>query len=106
MVSKLSIINPNIEFEFFILYRVGVSLFILEKIKINMICAHAQCKQINQRYYRIEHAGHKSKSDWPVRPYSTSGTLFLLFVKGAVSDFVKSLSLIYLLAKWLVLQFS
>ena len=32
----------------------------------------------NQRYYRIEHANHKSKSGRPVRPYSTSGTLFLL----------------------------
>ena len=34
-----------------------------------------------QRYYRIEHACNKSKSGQPVRPYSTSGTLFLLFVK-------------------------
>ena len=34
-----------------------------------------------QRYYRIEHAGHKSKSGQPVRWYSTSGTLFLLFVQ-------------------------
>ena len=34
-----------------------------------------------QRYYRIEHAGHKSKSGQPIRLYSTSGTLFLLFVQ-------------------------
>ena len=50
-----------------------------EKIKIIMICVHPQCKQNKQRYYRIEHAGHKSKFSWPVRPYSTSGTLFVLF---------------------------
>ena len=35
----------------------------------------------NQRYYGIEHGGHQSKSGQPVRPYSTSGTLFLLFVQ-------------------------
>ena len=41
-----------------------------------MICAHAQMYTIQnkQRYYQgIEHAGHMSKSGWPVRPYSTSG---------------------------------
>ena len=42
-----------------------------EKIKIIMICVHPQCKQNKQSYYRIEHAGHKSKFSWPVRPYST-----------------------------------
>ena len=39
-----------------------------------------RCKQ-KQRYYRIEHTDHKSKSGQPERPYSTSGTLFLLFVQ-------------------------
>ena len=32
-----------------------------------MICANKN----NQRYYGIEHAGHKPKSGQPVRPYST-----------------------------------
>ena len=54
----------------------------MKKLKIIMNCVHAQCKQkLKQRYYRIEHAGRKSKSGQPVRPYSTSGTLFPLFVQ-------------------------
>ena len=47
-----------------------------EKNTIIMICVDAQCKQ-KQRYYRIEHTSHRSKSVQPVRPYSTFGTLFL-----------------------------
>ena len=35
----------------------------------------------NQRYYEIEHAGHRSKPGCRVRPYSTSGTLVHLFVQ-------------------------
>ena len=54
-----------------------------------MICAHEQMytKQNKQRFYQgIEHAGHMSKSGWSVRPYSTSGILFMLFIKKNVKD--------------------
>ena len=61
-----------------------------EKIKIIMICVHPQCKQNKQRYYRIEHACHKSKFSWPVRPYSTSGTLFVLFFSTKMSKQCKN----------------
>ena len=62
-----------------------------------MICAHAQCYKNKQRYYRIEHAGHKSKSGQPVRMYSTSGTLFLLFVQQTCQNIAKisSISLVH-----------
>ena len=46
-----------------------------------MICAHAHMLTKNKKkYYGIEHAGQKSKLGRHVRSYSTSGTLFLLFV--------------------------
>ena len=43
------------------------------------LCTHRRKQK--QRYYGIEHAGYKSESGWRVRPYSTSSTLFLLFVQ-------------------------
>ena len=36
----------------------------------------------------MEHAGHKSKSGQPVRPYSTSSKLFLLFVQQTCQNIV------------------
>ena len=56
-----------------------------EKIKINRICAHAQCKQKTTKdILWKDHAGHKSKSGRSVRPCSTNSTLFLLFVDKPV----------------------
>ena len=67
-----------------------------EKIKIIMICVHAQCKQ-KQTKILIEHADHKSKSGRPVRPYSTSSTLFLLFVQQKCQNIARicSISLVH-----------
>ena len=58
-----------------------------------MICVHAQYKQ-KQRYYRIDHAGHKFKSGQPVRLYSTSGTLFLLFVQQTCQNIARISSIL------------
>ena len=69
-----------------------------EEIKIIMICVHAQCEQkTKQRYYRKEHAGHKSKSGRPVKPFSISGTLFLLFVQQTYQNIarISSISLVH-----------
>ena len=49
-----------------------------QKINIAMVCAHARSKQ---KQDGIEHAGYMSRSGWPVRSYSTSGTFFLFFVQ-------------------------
>ena len=58
------------------------------------------------RYYRIEHAGHKSKSGRPVRPYSTSGTLLLLFVKQTCHNIarISSTSLVHWMHGWAIPQ--
>ena len=50
------------------------------------MCTHNVNKN-NQRYFGKEHAGHKSKSGWPVRPFSTCSTLFLLYVPQNVKTF-------------------
>ena len=67
-----------------------------EKIKIIMICVYNVNKN-KQKNYRIEHAGHKSKLGQPVRPYSTSGTLFLLFVQQTCQNIarISSISLVH-----------
>ena len=50
-----------------------------------------------QRYYRIEHAGHKSKSGRPVKLYSTSSTLFFLFILQKIQNIarISSISLVH-----------
>ena len=54
-----------------------------EKIKIIMnICAHTIFNK--NKDHRLENAGHKSEPGQPVKPCSTSGTLFLLFVQQTV----------------------
>ena len=65
-----------------------------EKIKILMICLHTQCKQNKQTYYRIKHAGHKSKSGQPVRLYSNTGALFLLFVQQKCKNIARISSIL------------
>ena len=67
-----------------------------EKIKIIMICVYNVNKN-KQRNYRIEHSDHKSKLGQPVRPYSTSGTLFLLFVQQTCQNIarISSISLVH-----------
>ena len=59
-----------------------------------------------QRYYRIEHACNKSKSGQPVRPYSTSGTLFLFFVKQTCQKNarIRSISLVHRMYGWAIPQ--
>ena len=59
-----------------------------------------------QRYYRIEHAGHKSKSGQPVMLYSTSGTLFLLFFQQACQSItrISSISLVHWIHEWAIPQ--
>ena len=47
-----------------------------------------------QRYNRIEHAGHKSKSGKPERPHSTSGTLVLLFFQQACQNIARISSIL------------
>ena len=55
-----------------------------------------------QRYYRIKHAGHKSKSGQPVRLYSISGTLLLLFFQQTCQNIaiISSISLVHLMHEW------
>ena len=66
------------------------------KIKIILVCATHNVNKNNKIYNRIEHAGQKSKSGWPVRQYSTSGTLFLLFVEQTCQNIarISSISLV------------
>ena len=40
-----------------------------------------------------EHAGHKSKSGGPVRPYFTSGTLFLLFLQQTCQNITRTIEI-------------
>ena len=67
---------------------------------IIMIYAHAQMQnKNNQIYYEIKLAGHQSKSGQP-GPYSTSGTLFLLFVQQTCQNIarmveISSISLVH-----------
>ena len=49
----------------------------VDKKKIKIIMILCACTK-QQRFYRIEHAGNNSISG---QPYSTSGTLLLLFVQ-------------------------
>ena len=67
-----------------------------EKIKIIMMSKRNVNKN-NQTYYRIDHAGHKSKSGQPVRLYLTSGTLFLLFFHQTFQNIarISSISLVH-----------
>ena len=61
----------------------------------NIVTYKSVDKNVNndsQRYYRIEHAGHKSKSGLPVRLYSTSGTVFLLFVQQTCQNIARMCS--------------
>ena len=66
-----------------------------------MNCVQAQCKQKQKtkilQNYRKEHAGHKLNSGQPVRLYSTSSTLFLLFVQQACQNIARicSISLVH-----------
>ena len=64
-------------------------------------CARTMYKN-QQRYYIIEHAGHKSKSG-QVRLYSTSGTLFLLFVQQTCQNVarISSISLVCFTCAWM-----
>ena len=57
-----------------------------------------------ERYYRIEHAGHKSKSGQPVRPYSTSGTLIDLFFQQTCQNIarINSISLVHWMHGWTI----
>ena len=58
-----------------------INQLIRRKLRICDLCARKHLHKNNHGYYRIAHAVHKSKSGRPVRPYSTSGTLFLFFVQ-------------------------
>ena len=69
------------------------------------MCTHNVNKN-NQRYCGKEHAGHKSKSGQPVRPYSTCSTLFLLFVQQTYQNLTRicSFSLVHRIHGWAVPQ--
>ena len=52
-------------------------------------------RENKQRYYRIERAGHKSKSGRPVRPYSTSST-FSFVCSTNMSKTLQELAVLHL----------
>ena len=59
------------------------------------LCASTDVNKNKQRYYGIEHyADQKSQSGQPVRPYSTSGTLFLLFVQQTCQNIARISSIL------------
>ena len=69
----------------------------MEKIKINMICAQAQCKQKQKEILENRTCSPQSQSGEPVRPSSTSGTFFLLFVQQTCQNIarISSISLVH-----------
>ena len=71
-----------------------------------MVCVEEHSYNKKQRYYRREHAGHKSKLGQAVRPYSTCGTLFLLFVQQTCQHIARmsSISLVHSLHGWAIPQ--
>ena len=73
------------------------------------MCARTNVNKNNQRYYRIEHADHKSKSGRPARLYSTSNTLLLLLVeqtcqKIARTPDISSISFVHRMDGWAIPQ--
>ena len=68
-----------------------------EKSKITVICVHTDVNKNNLGYNGIEYAGDKPKSGWLVRQYSTSRTLFLLFVQQTCQNIarISSISLVH-----------
>ena len=62
-----------------------------QEIKIIMICAHIQLQTKTTK--DMITAGHYSKSGRPVRPYSTSGTLCLLFVQQTCQNIARPIGI-------------